>query len=81
MTVDDRDILESVERMYPRDYPSQAGALRAILTNVLVSVEARDPKMYQEIVEFEMRCQEREMRCQERMKALEELAEADKDLL
>ena len=74
MTVDDRDILKAVQRMYPNNYPAQTGALRAVLTSVLISVKARDPKMFQEIVEFEVRCQER-------IKALEELAEADKDLL
>ena len=59
MTVDHRDILESVERMHPNNYPAQAGALRAILTSVLISVRVRDPEMYQEIVEFEVRCEER----------------------
>ena len=68
MTVDHRDILESVERMHPNDYPAKTGALRAILTSVLISVRVRDPEMYQEIVEFEM-C------IQDRMKARKELGE------
>ena len=33
--------------------------LRAILRSVLIYVEAHDPEMFQEIMQFEMRCQER----------------------
>ena len=64
------DLLRSVESMNPDCYPSQAGNLKAVLHSVLIHVETHDPKMFQEIMQFEMRCQER-------MKALEELAEAD----
>ena len=59
MTVDYRDILEAVDRIYSNNYPAQTGALRAILTSVLVSVKVRDPDMFQEIVESEMQIQER----------------------
>ena len=68
------DLTRSAEEMYPDCYARQAGNLRAILNSILIHVEVHDPKMFQEIMQFEMRCQER-------MKALEELAQADKELL
>lgn len=68
------DLLRSVEILNPDCYPSQAGNLKSILQGVLIYVEVHDPKMFQKIMQFEMRCQKR-------MKALEELAEADKALL
>ena len=64
------DLLRSIEKMNPNCYPSQAGNLKSVLHSVLIHVEVHDPKMFQEIMEFEMRSQERS-------KALEELAEAD----
>ncbi len=68
------DLIRSVEDMYPNCHPSQVGNLKAVLRSVLTHVEVHDPKMFQEIMQFEMRCQER-------MKALGELAEADVELL
>ena len=64
------DLLRSIESMNPNCYPSQAGNLKAVLHSVLIHVETHDPEMFQEIMQFEMRCQER-------AKALGELAEAD----
>ena len=64
------DLLRSIEDMHPNCYPSQVGSLKGVLSSVLIHVEVHDPKMFQEIMQFEMRCQER-------MKALGELAEAD----
>ena len=64
------DLLRSVEEMNPDCYPSQVGNLKSVLHSVLIHVEVHDPKMFQEIMQFEMRCQERS-------KAMEELAEAD----
>ncbi len=68
------DLIRSVEDMHPNCHPSQAGMLKATLASVLIHVEVHDPDLFQEIMQFEMRCQER-------MKALEELAQADKDLI
>ena len=68
------DLIRSIKEMSPNCYASQTGSLVATLSSVLTHVEVYDPEMFQEIMQFEMRCQER-------MKALEELAEADKDLL
>jgi len=68
------DLIRSIEDMNPNCHPSQAGMLKAALTSVLIHVETHDPKMFQEIMQFEMQCQER-------MKAMEELAQADKDLI
>ena len=64
------DLIRSIEEMHPDCYPSQTGMLKSALISVLTHVEVYDPEMFQEIMQFEMRCQER-------MKALEELAEAD----
>ncbi len=53
------DLIRSIEDMNPNCYPSQAGNLKAALASVLISVEVHDPEMFQEIMQFEMRCQER----------------------
>ena len=53
------DLLRSVESMNPNCYPSQAGNLKAVLHSVLIHVETHDPEMFHEIMQFEMRCQER----------------------
>ena len=53
------DLLRSVESMNPDCYPSQASNLKAILLSVLIHVEVHDPDLFQEIMKFEMRCQER----------------------
>ena len=68
------DLILSAEDMYPNCYPSQAGWLKATLASVLIHVEVHDRKMFQEIMKFEMICMER-------MKAMQDLAEADKDLI
>ena len=64
------DLNGIIEETHPDNYARQTGALRSTLSSVLTHVKVYDPKMFQEIMQFEMRCQER-------MKALEELAEAD----
>lgn len=53
------DLICSIEDMYPNCLPSQAGMLKAVLASILTHVETHDPKMFQEIMQFEMRCQER----------------------
>ena len=68
------DLILSAEDMYPNCYPSQAGWLKATLSCVLIKVEVHDPKLFEYIMEFEMFCVER-------MKAMQDLAEADKDLI
>ena len=54
MTTDYRDILETVERMFPYDYIAQTGTLRATLTSVLISVKVRNPELFEHIVGREM---------------------------
>ena len=49
------DLLDAIQKMYPDNYPAQAGCLRAALASVLIHVEVRHPEMFQEIMEFEMR--------------------------
>ena len=68
------DIICSIEGRHPNCYPSQAGSLKVVLTSVLIHVEVYDPKMFQKIMEFEMMCQES-------MEEMQDLAEADKDLI
>ena len=53
------DLIRSAEEMYPDCQASQAGNLRATLHSILIHVEVHDPKMFQEIIDFEMWCQER----------------------
>ena len=54
MTTDYRDITEAVERMFPKDYPAQTGVLKATLTSVLIYVKARNPELFEDIVENQM---------------------------
>ena len=54
MTTDYRDILETVERMFPNDYVAQTGTLRATLTSVLIHVKYRNPELFGHIVGREM---------------------------
>ena len=54
MTTDYRDITETVERMFPKDYPAQTGVLKATLTSVLISVKVRDPELFEEILNNQM---------------------------
>lgn len=54
-----RDLIKSIEETYPNDYPAQAGNLKASLSSVLISVKSRDPKLFEEIMEFEMKVSER----------------------
>ena len=68
------DIICSIEDRFPNCHSSQVGSLRATLASVLIHVEVHDPKMFQEIMEFEMMCQES-------MKEMQDPAEADKDLI
>jgi len=53
------DLIRSIKEMNPNCHPSQTGMLKAVLSSVLISVETHDPKLFQEIMQFEMRCQER----------------------
>ena len=52
------DLIRSIEDMHPNCHSRQVGSLRATLASVLTHVEVHDPKMFQEIMEFEMGCQE-----------------------
>ena len=53
------DLIRSIEDMNPNCHPSQAGMLKSALTSVLISVETHDPTLFQDIMQFEMRCQKR----------------------
>ncbi len=53
------DLIRSIEETNPNCHPSQAGMLKAALASVLISVEVHDPDLFQKIMQFEMRCQER----------------------
>jgi hypothetical protein len=68
------DLINTIQERLPHQYPAQSGAMSAAITSILIAVEVRDPKLFQEIMEFEMGCEER-------LKALSDLAEADKDLI
>ena len=49
------DLLDAIQKMYPGNYPAQAGCLRATLASVLIHVEVRHPETFQKIMEFEVR--------------------------
>jgi len=50
-----RDLKKIISETYPKDHPSQAGALRATLSSVLSHVKLHDPEMFKAIMEFEMK--------------------------
>ena len=54
-----RDLNKIIEETYPNDYVAQAGALRATLSSVLAHVKVHDPKMFEEVMAFEMKVSER----------------------
>jgi hypothetical protein len=51
------DLISSIEERLPFQYAAQAGALNAALISVLMTVEVRDPELFQEIMAFEMKCE------------------------
>lgn len=53
------DINNIIRDTFPNDYPAQAGSLKASLSSVLIAVKNRDPKLFEEIMEFEMRVSEK----------------------
>lgn len=53
------DLIRAIEDRNPKCYSRQVGSFQGTLASVLIHVEVHDPKMFQEIMEFEMRCQER----------------------
>ncbi len=53
------DLINIIREEFPSQFPEQAGALSATLTSVLIHVEVHAPQMFQEILEFEMRCMKR----------------------
>ena len=62
------DLIDSIQRRLPSMYAEQSGAMSSVLSSILIHVEVYDPEMFQEIMQFEMRVEER-------MKELEDLAE------
>lgn len=52
------DLNKIIKETFPNDYPAQSGALRATLSSVLISVKSRDPKLFEEIMAFEMKVAE-----------------------
>lgn len=53
------DLIGMIREEFPMKFPEQAGALSATLTSILIHVEVCAPEMFQEIMEFEMRCMKR----------------------
>jgi hypothetical protein len=53
------DLINIIQERYPYRFPEQSGAMAAALSSVLIHVEANAPEMFQEIMDFEMRCMER----------------------
>ena len=53
-----RDLIDSITELNPENYAAQSGHLIAALSTVLKSVENRDPELFKEIIDFEMRVSE-----------------------
>ena len=53
------DLNKIIQETFPSDYPAQAGSLKATLSSVLITVKSRDPELFEEIMEFEMRVSEK----------------------
>lgn len=53
-----RDLIDSITELNPENYASQSGHLIVALWSVLKSVENRDPELFKEIMDFEMRVSE-----------------------
>ena len=53
------DLIDLIREQYKDDYPSLAGSLIGTLASVLIRVEVSNPELFQEIMEFEVRTQER----------------------
>ena len=53
------DLNKIIQETFPYDYPAQTGSLKASLSSVLITVKSRDPKLFEEIMEFEMRVSEK----------------------
>ena len=53
------DLINIIREEFPYQYPEQSGALSVTLSSVLIHLEVHAPEMFQEIMEFEMRCMKR----------------------
>jgi hypothetical protein len=53
------DLTQIIEERLPFQYPEQVGSLKAALMSILMTVEVRDPELFQEIMAFEMNCETR----------------------
>lgn len=53
------DLIDLIRNQYKDDHPSMSGSLIGTLASVLIRVEVSNPELFQEIMEFEVRTQER----------------------
>ena len=53
------DLIDLIRNQYKDDNPSMSGSLIGTLASVLIRLEVHDPELFQEIMEFEVRTQER----------------------
>jgi len=53
------DLIDLIREQYKDDHPSMSGSLIGALASVLIQVEVSNPELFQEIMEFEVRTQER----------------------
>ena len=53
------DLILYIEDTYSNCYEKQVGNLKVTLANVLTHVKIQNPKMFEEIMEYEMRIQDR----------------------
>ena len=53
------DLIDLIRNQYKDDYPSMSGSLIGTLASILIRLEVHDPEFFKEIMEFEMKTQER----------------------
>jgi len=54
-----QDLIDSITELYPENYAAQSGHLKGTLKSVLILVQNRNPDLFKEIMDFEMKVSER----------------------
>ena len=52
-----KDLLDAIDKMYGSDYAGKSGCLQAVLQSILITVEVREPELFNKIMDTEMAVQ------------------------
>jgi|11BtaG_2_1085332.scaffolds.fasta_scaffold16139_6 hypothetical protein len=52
-----KDLLGAIDKMYGSDYAGKSGCLQAVLQSILITVEVREPDLFNKIMDTEMAVQ------------------------